>query len=151
MEDATARGQGKELINNIEANRIDNRTTQSIPVQIYPITWNRGPIATRNGVVEELHRAAEKTGDRRVGEELGKITRAHLHGWDRNIDCLGLGEAIASIVEEEEEAIFEALQNWAALAKMRQINGAAHAEAKIVLMVNRTRKSCQTVEVYVGV
>ena len=151
MEDAPARGQRKELIDDIESNGVNNRLPQSIPVQIYPITGNRRAIATGNGVVEELYRPAEKTGDIRVRKQLGKITRAHLQSWDTDVNCFGLSEAIASIVEEEEGPILELLKHWAALAKTREIDGTTHTEAEIVLMVNRTWQSCQTVEVYIGV
>ena len=138
--DAAARRFG-EMLEDAEADRVNQR---AIAVEVEAVAGDRGACAGWLRRVINLHAVAELAQHVRVCEQLRKIARAHLQR--RHADRLGLGlrEAIAFVVEEEEGAV-------AAIVNLRNPHRPADVAAEIVLAVYGPRVAEEVVDEAVGV
>src|SRR6185295_14000051 len=83
--------------------------------------------------IEDLHRTAKELKHVWVGQQFAKITVAHPHRRNSQLNSFGLRRSIASIVEKEERFVFAIPVCGSTLAKVRQNQWSTDTEAIIKL------------------
>ena len=75
--DTSCRRQRKQLINDVETDRVDDRSALSVNVQIQAIARDWWSITTWHCVIEDLNRTTEESEHVWVGKQFSEITRSH--------------------------------------------------------------------------
>ena len=93
------------MIDDIETNRVNDRSALSVDVQVEAIAWDRWSITAWYRVIENLNRPTEESEHVWIGKQFPEITRAHSQSWHANVNSFRLVQLIMSIVKEEEGAV----------------------------------------------